>query len=187
MEWFSSKRIALKVDVIGPENVLFACTSLHHTGCGSEGVNNQRTVLARVECCHAWSDWPDNLSFSLQGQSQPYRQRKDPSHPQSVESRGYALSVLRVWKLVPPMWSVVMPECWKLWLFFGWFVTWKRVLLSDLPRAAGNLSYRQRNDPNSHPQSVKVVAILRVVCDAKACASIWSAAASLSYRQRKDP
>ena len=94
VEGFSSKRIALKVDVVGPENVPFACTSLHLTGWGSEEVNNQRTMLARVECCHAWSDWPDNLSFSLQGPSQPHRQRKDPSRPQSVESRGYALSVL---------------------------------------------------------------------------------------------
>ena len=57
-------------------------------------VKNQRTLLARIECYHAWSDWPDNLSFSLQGQSQSCCQRKDPSHPQSVESYSYALSDL---------------------------------------------------------------------------------------------
>ena len=58
------------------------------------GVKNQKTMLARVECCHAWSDWPDSLSFSLQGQSQSHCHGKDPSHPQSVESSGYALSDL---------------------------------------------------------------------------------------------
>ena len=43
MKGFSSKRIALKVDVIGPENILLAGASVHHSagnfkGWGSEGV-----------------------------------------------------------------------------------------------------------------------------------------------------
>ena len=45
MKRFSSKHIALKTDVTGPENILFAGTSCifqpgNVTGWGSEGVNN---------------------------------------------------------------------------------------------------------------------------------------------------
>ena len=31
MKGFSSKCIALKIDVTGPENILFACVSVHHS------------------------------------------------------------------------------------------------------------------------------------------------------------
>ena len=49
MEALSSKRVALKVDVIGPENILFAGASVHlsaenFTGWGSEGVNNRKLI-----------------------------------------------------------------------------------------------------------------------------------------------
>ena len=46
MKGFSSKHIALKVDVIGAENVLFACASVYLSAwkfyrLGSNGVNNE--------------------------------------------------------------------------------------------------------------------------------------------------
>ena len=50
MKGFSSKDTALKVDVIGPENMLFvgafACIfqTGNFTGCGSEGVKQARLV-----------------------------------------------------------------------------------------------------------------------------------------------
>ena len=45
VDGLSSKRVAPKVDVIGPENILFAGASVHlsaenFTGWGSEGVNS---------------------------------------------------------------------------------------------------------------------------------------------------
>ena len=49
---FSSQRIALTVDVIGPENILFAGESLHLSArkfyrLGSEGVNLAETILKK--------------------------------------------------------------------------------------------------------------------------------------------
>ena len=52
---FSSKRIALEVDVIGPENILLADASVHlsartfFTAWGREGVNNHTQIRCLIK------------------------------------------------------------------------------------------------------------------------------------------